>query len=63
MRSIAIVVLGLTLGFCLSHFLLPQKGRYYDCSISEISPDYTTEVRQECRKVQSEKIINSTIQK
>jgi hypothetical protein len=64
MRSIAIVVLGLTLGFCLTYFTLPrEKGRYYDCSIAEISPDYPPEVRQECRRVRSEKIINSTIQK
>jgi hypothetical protein len=31
------------------------KGRYYDCSISEISPDYPVEVKNECRKVRAEK--------
>lgn len=64
MRSLVIIVIGLTSGFCLSYFTLPHKGegRVYDCSIAEISPDFPIEVKQECRRVRSEKIINSTIQ-
>lgn len=32
------------------------KGRVYDCSLSEISPDYPLEVKNECRKLRAEKI-------
>ncbi len=36
-------------------FLTPSpKGRVYDCSISEISPDYPIEVKSECRKLRAE---------
>jgi hypothetical protein len=27
-------------------------GRYYDCSLAEISPDYPIKVKEECRKLQ-----------
>jgi hypothetical protein len=58
MRSVLIVVVGLTLGFCLSHFTLPRKGegRAYDCSIAEISPDYPVEVKEGCRKLRMENV-------
>lgn len=29
------------------------KGRVYDCSLSEISPDYPLEVKDECRKLRA----------
>jgi hypothetical protein len=31
-----------------------SKGRYYDCRLSEISPDFPTEVREQCRKLRLE---------
>lgn len=31
------------------------KGRVYDCSLSEISPDYPLEVKEECRKLRAKK--------
>lgn len=34
----------------------PQKTKMYDCSISEISPDYPIEVKEECRKLRAEKV-------
>lgn len=38
-------------------FTLPkQEGRVYDCGLSEISPDYPIQVKEECRKARSEKI-------
>lgn len=30
------------------------EGRVYDCSLSEISPDYPPEVKDECRKLRFE---------
>ena len=35
---------------------LPKKGDVvrYDCSISEISPDYPIEVKEQCRKLRAE---------
>jgi hypothetical protein len=33
-----------------------QQGRMYDCSLAEISPDYPVLVKEECRKLRSQKI-------
>jgi len=39
---------------------LPKKGDtiVYDCSISEISPDYPIAVKEGCRKLRAENILN-----
>jgi hypothetical protein len=39
---------------------LPKKGDVirYDCSISEISPDFPLEVKEQCRKLRAENILN-----
>jgi hypothetical protein len=31
------------------------KGKTYNCSISEISPDYPLQVKEECRKLRATK--------
>ena len=36
-------------------------GKWYDCSISEISPDFPIELKQECRKLRSEAYKNGRI--
>ena len=36
-------------------------GKWYDCSISEISPDFPLELKQECRKLRSEAYKNGRI--
>ena len=33
-----------------------SKVRRYDCSISEISPDYPIEVKEACRRARMERI-------
>jgi len=49
------------LGACLFALLyginsvMPNE-RVYNCSIAEISPDYTTAMKEECRKLRMEKI-------
>lgn len=30
------------------------KGKYYNCDLAEISPDFPVEVRNECRKLRGE---------
>ena len=28
-----------------------SRGRYIDCSLAEFSPDFTKEMREQCRKI------------
>ena len=44
--------------FALAVIFMPKKGDVvrYDCSISEISPDYPIEVKEKCRKLRAEKL-------
>lgn len=56
-REVLIIVVFLPLGFCLSYFTLPRHGEIvYNCNIAEISPDIPLEVKEECRKLNMEKI-------
>lgn len=43
--------------FAIAVMFMPKKGDVvrYDCSISEISPDYPIEVKEKCRKLRAEK--------
>lgn len=52
---IALIVLGSSLFGLLYgiHSVLPREA-IYDCSIAEISPDYTPAMKQECRQKQKE---------
>lgn len=44
-------------------FAIPQpNGKVYDCSLSEISPDYPLEVKESCRKLRAENF-NKNLQK
>jgi hypothetical protein len=57
MRQVIIVIVGLTAGFMLSYFTLPRKTEVvYNCSLSEISPDFPIEAREGCRKLRMDKI-------
>jgi hypothetical protein len=38
----------------LSLIPAPDSGRYYDCSLAEISPDFPLEVKEQCRKIRYE---------
>ena len=48
---------GFVILFALIITLMPRKGDViiYNCSISEISPDIPIEVKNQCRKLNSEK--------
>ena len=47
------------LSICTLVILLVPKnsGRLYDCSIAEFSPDFPIEVREQCRKLRAENIL------
>jgi hypothetical protein len=51
----ALILLGAALFGLLYgiHSYLPQEA-VYNCSIAEISPDYTPAMKQECRKLRSQ---------
>jgi hypothetical protein len=52
------IVFGAIFGIALLFMFSSEKtGRYYDCSISEISPDYPIQVKEECRKIR--RLINA----
>lgn len=61
-REILIIVVCLTLGFLISramlHYFPSSQERVVNCSIAEISPDFTPEMRQKCRELRSEKLTN-----
>lgn len=35
---------------------IPQPNKVINCGVAEISPDFTTEMRQACRKARMEKV-------
>jgi hypothetical protein len=54
--EIAVIVIAFLIVIPLMFLLLPKKGDIirYDCSISEISPDYPIEVKEQCRRLRAE---------
>ena len=54
-ETIKFIAVGVFLIGCLVFvFVGPKtKGHVYDCSLSEISPDYPLEVKEECRKLRA----------
>jgi short subunit fatty acids transporter len=54
----AIFVLIFLLSIPLMYFTAPKKGDVVviDCTWSEISPDFSNEIREACRKARAEKI-------
>lgn len=56
---VAVVVIG-SIVFLL--FTPAPKGKVYDCSLAEISPDYPIDVKEQCRKFRAENF-NKDLQK
>lgn len=51
------IIIILAVAFCAFILIFTDYGkteRVYDCRISEISPDFPPEVREECRKLRRE---------
>lgn len=56
--EIPLVLIGVAIAFCIIFNVLPKKSDVVviDCRLSEISPDFTTEMRQACRQAQAQNI-------
>jgi hypothetical protein len=54
--EIAVVTIAFLIAIPIVFLSLPKKGDVitYNCSISEISPDYPIEVKEQCRKLRAE---------
>ena len=55
--SLLFVAGAIIIAFAFFITFMPKKGDVikYDCSISEISPDFPLEVKEQCRKLRAEK--------
>jgi uncharacterized membrane protein YgaE (UPF0421/DUF939 family) len=53
--EIALVVIGFLIAIPIVFLSLPKKGEVIriDCTWSEISPDFTTEMREACRQLRA----------
>jgi hypothetical protein len=56
--ELLLLVSAIIIAFALAFIFMPKKGDVirYDCSISEISPDFPLEVKEQCRKLRAEKL-------
>jgi hypothetical protein len=57
--EIAVIAIAFLISIPIIFLSLPKKGDVirYDCSISEISPDFPLEVKEQCRKLRAENIL------
>jgi hypothetical protein len=57
--EIAVVAIAFLIAVPIIFLSLPKKGDVivYNCSISEISPDFPLEVKEQCRKLRAENIL------
>jgi len=57
--EIAVIIIAFFIAVPTIFLSLPKKGDVirYDCSISEISPDFPLEVKEQCRKLRAENIL------
>jgi hypothetical protein len=49
-REFILVLLAVAIGVVLAISSFPSDKRMIDCSVAEISPDYTNEMKAACRK-------------
>ena len=57
--EIAVVIIAFFIAVPIVFLSLPKKGDVimYNCSISEISPDFPMEVKEQCRKLRAENFL------
>jgi len=53
-RIIVIIALAFCVYILFNSDLSNNRTKIYDCTISEISPDFPIEVREECRRLRKE---------
>ena len=49
-KEFILVIIAVAIGTILALAYYPSDRRVIDCSIAEISPDYTNEMKEACRK-------------
>jgi|688.fasta_scaffold1092576_3 hypothetical protein len=49
-KEFILVIVAVAIGVFLALAYFPSDRRVIDCSIAEISPDYTNEMKEACRK-------------
>jgi hypothetical protein len=49
-KEFILILLAIAIGVFLALAYYPSDQRTIDCSIAEISPDYTNEMKEACRK-------------
>ena len=49
-KEFILVIIAVAIGTVLALAYFPNDRRVIDCSIAEISPDYTTAMKEACRK-------------
>lgn len=56
--KVGVLAVSVFIAFGIVFYIAPKRGDVvvYNCSIAEISPDFPLEVREKCRKLNSEKI-------
>jgi hypothetical protein len=55
--TFTLIVVIIYLGVFFAYLFKLERGTVrYDCSISEISPDFPPEVREQCRKLRSGRV-------
>ena len=54
-KELVILFVCLIFGFLISrivlHYVPKTEGKHIDCSLAEISPDFTVEMKEACRKL------------
>jgi hypothetical protein len=56
--KIAVIAVSVFIAFAIVFYIAPKKGNVVviDCRLSEISPDFTTEMREACRQARANNI-------
>jgi len=49
-KEFILIIVAVAIGTILALAYFPSDRRAIDCSIAEISPDYTNEMKEACRK-------------
>lgn len=55
MKQAIVALILLVLAFLVLVTVPDERGKIYDCSLSEFHPDYPPEVKEECRKIRTKK--------
>jgi hypothetical protein len=55
--KVSILAVSVFIAFGIVFYIAPKRGDIvvYNCSIAEISPDFPLEVKEKCRKLNTEK--------